>query len=93
MNFDNNNIIFLASAVILSIMGRKYIEVEIDETIASRTLFHLLVIFSVIYLNTRSYIASTVGAILMHFLITRTNIAHAKPPKTKNKQKINNGAQ
>lgn len=59
---------FLASMTLLSIVGRKHLTVHLKKDVAQRPLFQLLVVFAIVYINTRSFLASVMIAVFVHFL-------------------------
>lgn len=69
----DRNVVFLTSMVILSVLGRKYLKFELDETIAHRPVFQMLVVFAIVYINTKSFVASIASGLLIHLLM-KTNV-------------------
>ena len=64
----DRNIVFLASMVLVSIVGRKYLDLDLDDNLTKRPLFQLMVIFAIVYINTRAFVPSLLAALAIHFL-------------------------
>lgn len=66
---ETSKLVVLVIMVIISLIGRQYIELDIDEKTKKQPLFKLVVIYSIMFVNTRDYYISFIGTIIMFALL------------------------
>lgn len=71
---DNTKLTILAVMVILSLVGRQHIELDIGDHVKHQPLFKLLVIYSIMFVNTRDYYISLLGTGVAYMLIKSQKI-------------------
>ena len=69
----NKNHLLIATATVLSIVGRKYLTLNLPGNAAHKPLFQLLVLFSVMFINTRQFMISLAVAVGI-YLLSQTNV-------------------